>query len=216
MESTDTPAGPVLDRRVRRSRAALMRAAVDLVSERGTTAVSVSDLAATANVSRQLVYQQFGDRDTLLLEAARDFADRKLVQRIAHSDRGDSGPRDPGGRALAAVRHFAEHRSFYRAMLTGPCGYRLSRELSALLAPVNRRLALSMAGADADPALVDDLTEFVTGGSAAVINDWLVQAPDPLDAEAFAARLTRMQRALAATATATGTLPAAPEQEPHP
>lgn len=215
MESTDRPAEKGIDRRVRRSRAALMRAAVDLVSERGTTAVSVSDLAEAANVSRQLVYQQFGDRDTLLLAAARDFADRELVQRIGFFEPGapDSGapePGEPGDPALAAVRHFAEHRSFYRAMLTGPCGYRLNRELTGLLAPVNRRLARALAGEGADPALVDDLTEFVTGGAGAVFNAWLVEAPDPLDAEAFTARLTRTQRTLFDA----GTRPTAPEARP--
>ncbi|MFD0487807.1 helix-turn-helix domain-containing protein [Saccharopolyspora spinosporotrichia] len=56
-------AEPVRDRRVRRSRAALMRAAVELVTERGTAAVTLSDIAEAADVSRRVVYQHFGDRD---------------------------------------------------------------------------------------------------------------------------------------------------------
>ena len=67
---------PARDRRVRRSRAALMAAAITLVTERGTADVPVSDLAEAADVSRRLVYQQFRDRDTLLLEAALDLAGR--------------------------------------------------------------------------------------------------------------------------------------------
>jgi AcrR family transcriptional regulator len=47
---------------------------VACVSERGTTAVPVTDLADAANVSRQLVYLQFGDRDSLLVAAAVDLA----------------------------------------------------------------------------------------------------------------------------------------------
>jgi AcrR family transcriptional regulator len=49
-----------------------MAAAVRLVSERGTTALPVTDLAEAADVSRQLVYLQFGDRDALLVAAAAD------------------------------------------------------------------------------------------------------------------------------------------------
>jgi AcrR family transcriptional regulator len=48
-------AEPALDRRVRRSRTALMRAAVALVTECGTAAVSLSDVAEAADVSRRVV-----------------------------------------------------------------------------------------------------------------------------------------------------------------
>ncbi|MFI1212945.1 TetR family transcriptional regulator [Streptomyces sp. NPDC020802] len=37
--------------------------------ERGTSAVALSDIAEAADVSRKVVYQPFGDRDTQLLEA---------------------------------------------------------------------------------------------------------------------------------------------------
>jgi AcrR family transcriptional regulator len=67
-----------LDPRVRRTRAAVLRAAVDLVSERGTTAVTISEIAAAANVSRRAVYQHFGDLDAVLLEAGLDLARREL------------------------------------------------------------------------------------------------------------------------------------------
>ena len=79
------PAEPARDRRVRRSRAALMRAAVALVSERESTAVTVSEIAEAADVSRQVLYQQFGDRDALLLEAALDLVRRELLRRLADS-----------------------------------------------------------------------------------------------------------------------------------
>ena len=63
---------------MQRSRAALLAAAVRLVSERGTTAIPVTDLAEAADVSRQLVYLQFGDRDALLVAAAADLVTREL------------------------------------------------------------------------------------------------------------------------------------------
>src|SRR5947208_1875807 len=100
------------DRRVERSRAALMAAAVRLVAERGTTAIPVTDLAEAANVSRQLVYLQFGDRDALLVAAAADLVRRELVPEA-----------DDRSGMVATARHFARHRSFYRAMLTGSCAF---------------------------------------------------------------------------------------------
>lgn len=181
------PAPPPADRRARRSRRALMRAAVALVGERGTTNVPVSDLAEAADVSRQLVYQQFGDRDTLLLQAALDLATTELVLRVTTDE--TLSDRE---RMLAVARHFAEHRSFYRAMLTGACGYALNKALTGLFGPYNEPMVRRMAGPDLPGDLVETLTLFVTGGSAAVINTWVVDGPDPLDPEAFTDRLLRL------------------------
>lgn len=178
---------PSTDRRVRRSRSALMRAAVVLVAERGTTNITISDFAEVADVSRQLVYQQFGDRDTLLLAAALDLAGRELVPAISTPD-----PLSETDRVVAAARHFAENRSFYRAMFTGSCAYQLNAALSSLLSPFNQALVQRMSGARLAPQLLADLTAFVTGGWAAVINAWVIEGTDPLDAEDFADRLMRM------------------------
>jgi AcrR family transcriptional regulator len=181
-------ADEVTDRRVRRSRAALFRAAVNLVGEQGTSSVAVSELAEAADVSRQLVYQQFGDRDALLLDAALDLARRELTANITR-DRETSLPR-----MAVALEHFAQYRSFYRAMLTGPCAYRLTIALSELLGPFNRELVRRMA--DVPDGVADDLTTFVTGGWAAVINDWIINGPEPLDVEPFAGRLWKLLEAI--------------------
>lgn len=193
MDVTQTAPDQATDRRVRRSRAALMSAALALVAEHGTTNVAVSEIAEAADVSRQLIYQQFGDRDTLLLETAVDLVRSDLLPRVAQTTH------PPGGtsRVLAAVRHFAEHRSFYRAMITGPCAYPLARALDGLLSHMNEQgIVPRMSQVPLDRSLAADLTIFVTGGWWAVISAWVVEAPDPLDPEAFAQRLLRMVPAL--------------------
>lgn len=125
MEFELAAATPAKDRRVRRSRAALIQAAIALVTERGTAAIPISDIAAAADVSRQLVYQHFGDRDALLLEAALDLARTELLPRFA-----DVASPEGRERALALTRHFAEHRVFYRAMLNSSSAYALTKALS--------------------------------------------------------------------------------------
>ncbi|MER5267259.1 TetR/AcrR family transcriptional regulator [Actinosynnema sp. NPDC002837] len=176
------------DRRVRRSRSALLGAVVALVSERGTTNIPISDLAEAADVSRQLVYQQFGDRDALLTAAALNLVETGLLPDVT----GAADPSDEHARALIAARHFARHRPFYRAMLTGPCAYRLNVALSGLLSPFDRELVRRMPGVPQAPDVLDDLTAFVTGGWAAVVNTWVVEGPEPLDPEAFAERLMQV------------------------
>ncbi|MEU0267111.1 TetR family transcriptional regulator [Nocardioides sp. NPDC006303] len=183
MEFELAAATPAKDRRVRRSRAALIQAAIALVTERGTAAIPISDIAAAAGVSRQLVYQHFGDRDALLLEAALDLARTELLPRFAEASA------EGRERALAMTRHFAEHRVFYRAMLNSSSAYALTKALSGLIIPVNRRAIDAQFAEEYDPQQLDDLAVFVTGGGATVVNAWVTDADDPLDPEGLADRL---------------------------
>jgi len=184
MEFELAAATPAKDRRVRRSRAALIQAAIALVTERGTAAIPISDIAAAADVSRQLVYQHFGDRDALLLAAALDLAWTELLPRFA-----DVASPEGRERALALTRHFAEHRVFYRAMLNSSSAYALTKALSGLIIPVNRRAIDAQFAEEYDPQQLDDLAVFVTGGGATVVNAWVTDADDPLDPEDLADRL---------------------------
>lgn len=195
MDPDWTTAAPAKDRRVRRSRSSLMRAAIDLVTERDSAAVPVSDIAEAADVSRQVLYQQFGDLDTLLLQTALDLIRRELL------DDWDADAVLPdGGRAstLAMARHFASHRRFYRALLTGSCAFALNKALTSLFLPLNRQVIGQLHGTRLDPQTVEDLAAFVTGGAAAVVNTWVVEGPDPLDPEEFTARLMRIRSVVTA------------------
>jgi AcrR family transcriptional regulator len=185
MEPDSSVDTPTLDRRIRRSRAALMQAAVTLVTQRDTAAVPLSDIAEAADVSRPVVYQHFGDRDTLLLESAVDLATRELLPRISGAPMGRDG-------ALALVKHFADHRAFYRAVLTSSCAFALNKSLSALLIPINKQLVQEMFGGTLDPQGAADYATFITGGGAALVNTWVVEGAEPLDPEEFTDRLMRL------------------------
>ena len=56
----------VEDRRITRSRAALRRALVELMEERGLEAITVNDLCARANLTRGTFYNHYQDKDALL------------------------------------------------------------------------------------------------------------------------------------------------------
>ena len=192
MRADWTTEAPVKDRRVRRSRAALMGAAVELVSERNSTAVSVSEIAEAADVSRQVLYQQFGDRDALLLEAALDLVRRELLADM---------PDDERASLLALARHFAAHRRFYRALLTGTSAFAFTEALAGLFLPLNRRHLGQALGDRLGDREIEDLATFLTGGAGAVVNAWVVGGPDPLDANAFTDRLLRIRSVVTATIT---------------
>lgn len=175
---------------MRRSRTALFAAAVRLVTERQTTAIPVSDLAEAADMSRRVVYLQFQDRDTLLLEAALDLLRREHLD-DSRGDTGDS-PESRATSVLAMAEHFAQHQTFYRTMLTGTCAYAFNKELCDLFAPFNRQIVLQYHGPDLAPEIVDDLTGFLTGGVAAIVHTWIVDGPAPLHPGDLTARLARL------------------------
>ncbi|MEU6717439.1 helix-turn-helix domain-containing protein [Nonomuraea sp. NPDC046802] len=173
-----------------RSRAALMAAAVRLVSERGTTALPVGDLSDAADVSRQLVYLQFGDRDALLVAAASDLVERELIP-----EAGDDGA-PPRARMLAMARHFARHRPFYRAMLTGSCAFPMTRAMNKLFGSLITMTSLREVFGDLDGTTAQDLAAMITGGTGAIVNDWVIDADDPLDPDELTDRLLHLSTAL--------------------
>ncbi len=184
---------PAKDRRVRRTRAALLGAATALVSARGTANIPVSDIADAAGVSRQLVYLHYGDRDNLLLEAALDLARRELTEPWEDAP-GEAVGRD---RALAIARHFAAHQGFYRAMFATASAFALNQVVCGLLAPLRREALLARFGETAiPPGIADDLAVFVAGGGAALMSAWLTSGEDPLDPESMADRLQSIGRLL--------------------
>lgn len=194
------PPSPAKDRRVRRTRAALLGAAVALVTERGTANIPVSDIADAAGVSRQLVYLHYGDRDNLLLEAALDLARTDLAQPRAETD--ELIGRE---RALAVARHFAAHRGFYRAMFCSAGAFALNKAVSRALAPLPARY-----GADLPAEVAEDLAVFVANGATALIAAWVSEGAEPLDPESMADRLLAVGKVIA---TAIDALPC-PEAPP--
>jgi AcrR family transcriptional regulator len=167
-----------------------MASAVRLVSERGTTALPVADLADAADVSRQLVYLHFGDRDALLVAAAADLVERELIPAA-----GD-GSEPLHARILVTARHFAQHRAFYRAMLTGSCAFPMTRALNGLFGSLITVRSVRERFGDVDEVTAEDLAALITGGTGAIVDDWLIDADDPLDAEALADRLLRLMTVL--------------------
>ncbi|MEO6086241.1 MAG: TetR/AcrR family transcriptional regulator [Umezawaea sp.] len=184
---------PVRDRRVQRSRSALLTAAVRLVVERETTDIAVTDITDAADVSRKLLYLHFADRDGLLVAAAADLVEQDLLPRL------DESPDDLRAQVLVLARHFAEHRAFYRAMFTGSCAFAMTRTLNDLFGSLNRTFVREQY-ADLGERTVDDLAAFFIGGASLLLNDWLVDGADPLRPEDLADRLLRVASVLGPTA----------------
>ncbi|MBB5916234.1 AcrR family transcriptional regulator [Nocardia transvalensis] len=173
------------DRRVRRTRAALFEAAVRLVSERGTTSIAVTELADAAGVSRQVVYLQFGDRESLLAAAAMDLTERELYPLLP-----DLGEDTLRHRIHSAARHLAGHHRFYRALVTGSCGFALRTAAIRSFEDLHRRNPVPVLE-NMRPHTAAAGT-FLVGGVMAVIDDWLLETEREPDPTVLAERLLAM------------------------
>lgn len=108
-----------MDRRNERTRRAVMRATVELLSHGGPQ-VGMTEIAQAAGVSRKAVYENFGSREQVL---------RQVTHGLLHSDPALAGAdylEDTAALQLLAenlVQHVLGYRNFYTAALTGPGGY---------------------------------------------------------------------------------------------
>ncbi|WP_037853452.1 TetR/AcrR family transcriptional regulator [Streptomyces sp. NRRL S-340] len=105
------------DRRTRRSRRALGDALVELVLERGFTALTVEDVTERADVARATFYAHFRDKEDLFARVTADLL-AELSERLAPAV-ADSAVGFTGKPVLEMLRHARERRDLYRIVLRG-------------------------------------------------------------------------------------------------
>ncbi|MBM7368556.1 TetR/AcrR family transcriptional regulator [Gordonia hydrophobica] len=184
-----------MDRRVRRTRAALLSAAVAVVSERGSTDVPVGDLVDAADVSRRVFYQHFHDKDELLVAAAVDLLARSIADVL--DPQGVEAGTAPLTSMGAAAGHLAEHHRFYRALLTGSCAYSAHDAVCELFRSASAAAANAQFGAVGSTET--EVADYFTDATTTAAVRWLVEAGDDApDPAAFIERLVRIQAAITA------------------
>ncbi|MFI7707784.1 TetR/AcrR family transcriptional regulator [Nonomuraea sp. NPDC049480] len=174
-KESNTPSG---DRRVRRTRAALARALIQLVEEQDLSRISVSDVAEAAEVSRSAFYDHYRDVHELAEDACTAMIDG-LIESLAVP-----GP-DPADVARGAIQSLAafftslaEHAGLYRALL-GPQGSaRVIDHIRNRIATAihdHQRQAGDQSGPTGPPTDIsqDVPAAFTAGALIGVAADWL-------------------------------------------
>jgi len=183
--STVTPTERSTDPRAERSRALLLDAAIRLVSERGTTDIPLTELVREAGVSRQVAYLHYAERDALVVESA---------LHLMRSELTSATPTTSAREAVERVTaHFAAHRTFYRAIFTGPCCYAFTERMLALLRPFTLLLVPHVEG-----QTQLDAAEFLAGGAGAIISRWVIDPDDASTPLQIADRITAARQAIIA------------------
>src|SRR6266545_3707738 len=121
---TDNGRASTGDRRVRRTRASLQRALIELVAEQELSEIGVADVVDRADVSRSTFYDHYRDVHELAEAACASMIDDLLASltTVDPAPARPSDPReDPSPAVTAFFTHFAEHAALYRSLL-GPTG----------------------------------------------------------------------------------------------
>jgi AcrR family transcriptional regulator len=105
---------PGTDRRVRRTRALLHQALIELILEKGYGRITVQDILDRADVGRSTFYSHYRDKDTLLLDGGMDH----LRTMIADAAAGAPVAPTPLHPARVIFRLADGNRRLYRALIT--------------------------------------------------------------------------------------------------
>lgn len=169
-----------MDRRIERTRKAVVDATVDLVAHRGSH-VGMTEIAQAAGVSRKAVYENFGSREQVLLQTTVNLLRAQLSLKSASiTGNGDVMER----LAHTVVEHISEYREYYSAVLSGPCGYLAGNALVLQLAAACRQLRNEHH--QSGPASLHD--RFMIHGLLGVLTEALVEH-DSADLHAVVSRL---------------------------
>ncbi|MGH8890531.1 MAG: TetR/AcrR family transcriptional regulator [Acidothermaceae bacterium] len=185
-----------VDRRVRRSIAALQKALIELALEKGYQATTIEDITNRADVARATFYAHYSDKQALLTSIAIDLTE-DMTRQFA--------PLAPvsatwnGAVSLAMFKHAAANRDVYRFVFSGAGDPPAFQAFVDSLAESTRRVFVSRLQRTRGEQTrvqprqpVEFLARMWIGEQVALLSWWLHDDP-PYTAEQMALMRTRYQ-----------------------
>ncbi|NJP36259.1 TetR/AcrR family transcriptional regulator [Alkalicoccus luteus] len=106
------------DRRIQRSRHALKLAFQQLLQDTSVEGVTVSNVAAKADVCRGTFYKHFDTKEALYQEVIEDVLEDLVISyRFPYQDRTEFVPADLAPGSIQLFEHVYRHQDFYRAIV---------------------------------------------------------------------------------------------------
>jgi AcrR family transcriptional regulator len=147
-----------------------------MAHERPVDQITVGDLVSRAEVSRQVFYRHFRDRDDAVALAITHAFSEAVTERV-----GD-GARD---RILQLFAFAADHRAMYRNVVPSAVTQHVVTTFRDALVPACERIAAQGMAvlATIAPLPADAVTRFLVGGFMEVLRSWM-EDPDATDLHA--------------------------------
>jgi len=154
------------DKRVRRTKQALVRALVELMAESGYEKLSVQQILERASVGRATFYLHYRSKEDLL----RSSFDNLREQLAEHCHAGTPNSVEPLAFSLAFFQHVDSHRKLYRAIVGRESGAIVDRQMRRLLADLVRE---EMGPHSRDVKRAELAAQYVAGAMASIVTWWL-------------------------------------------
>ncbi|MFF9819469.1 TetR/AcrR family transcriptional regulator [Streptomyces sp. NPDC014006] len=159
------------DRRIRRTRQALLQALFQLMVEKGYEGVTIQDIIDRADVGRSTFYNHYSNKDDLLKDGfanLRSLVDQPPPNATAVPNRG------PLRFSLPFLRHIQEQGDLARAVFTRGGLRPVLKHIEGLLADVVRdEIPSTTSGAVPGEAVV----RFIVASHLACLEWWLTETP---------------------------------------
>ncbi|OJF11198.1 TetR/AcrR family transcriptional regulator [Couchioplanes caeruleus] len=167
------------DRRVRRTRAALREALLDLMAERGYDAVTVQDIIDRADVGRSTFYNHYTDKDDLLRD---NFADLRTI--VAQPGTATTSAGHRLRFSLPLLRHVQQQRRLLLALLAGGGRTPVLRQVEQVLIDIVRDELTDRRSPDTGRIPIDAQARYTVGAYLALLQWWLTDQPQMAPDEA--------------------------------
>jgi len=128
-----TTGPPPLDRRRRKSRAALRQSFLDLIATQSYDAITVDDITEAADVARATFYAHYSDKAALLREVCEELMTELGERATAAAASASDKPTYTGAATTELFRHADQHRDLYRLVLSGAGGAAPRNDMIAAL-----------------------------------------------------------------------------------
>ncbi|MFJ3906304.1 TetR/AcrR family transcriptional regulator [Streptomyces sp. NPDC090025] len=175
MANNSRARGTSLDPRVRRTRALLRAAVLDLSLEKDLDSITMSDIAQRAEVNRATVYLHYKNREDLLLDATESTMEGVVEAARACRLSADAQVLSDTTpvHLVNLFTHIDQHRAVYRRMLGEDGSSRFAARLEHLLA----RAWFEQLRDEAPEAAPDETallvrSHFLSGAVLAVVGPW--------------------------------------------
>jgi AcrR family transcriptional regulator len=182
------------DRRIHRTRRLLQQALIELLHERGYSAITIQDIADRANIGRTTFYLHYSSKDELFMSCHEAIVSKFHFGPLHPPCREELlSPEAPPGMA-AAFRHLEEARALLYPIFQGKDGLPILRQIRDWRVQ-EIEAYLHVAFAEANSTIPFDVLATYLAGAQITLVQWWLEKRHPYAPENLAQIFHRLQRA---------------------
>ena len=166
---------PKTDRRIQRTRELLQKALMELIDERGYSAITIQDIVERANIGRTTFYKHYNSKDDLFMSCHESIVTSFQFERLySHPlSRQELLEEEAPARMILAFQHLDETRARLSPIFEGKDGPTILKQIRERSAKeIEGNLRSIMPKAD-DNIPFDILAGYLAGAQLALVLWWL-------------------------------------------